>query len=165
MEIEKVHHTLEAFYRQDSRILILGTMPSRKSRALGFYYMHPQNRFWTVLCEVFQEPYPKSIEDKKAFLLRHHIALWDVLSSCDMVGSSDSSIQNPVPNDILGLLQKTKIEKIYTTGKKSYELYMRYCFATTKKEAVLLPSPSPANCRMPYEELKEHYQILREDDL
>lgn len=156
----KVYHTFPVYYNGNSEILILGSMPSVKSRELGFYYMHPQNRFWLVLSKVFKEEIPNSIDDKKDFLKKHKIALWDVIESCEIDGSSDSSIKKVKVNDIKWLLNKTKIKKIYTTGKKSYELYNKYCFENTGIEAICLYSTSPANCRIKVEELVENYQVI-----
>lgn len=161
-----VYHTLDSFYTFDSKILILGTIPSVKSRELGFYYMHPQNRFWKILSNVFQEEMPITIEDKKRFLKKYHIALWDVLASCEITGSSDSSIKQGKPNDILGLLKKTKITKIYTTGKIAHHLYMKYCYPITLIEDIPLLSPSPANCAFSFEDMVENYQQIKiENDL
>lgn len=158
--MSKVYHTFPVYYNDNSEILILGSMPSVKSRELGFYYMHPQNRFWLVLSKVFKEEIPISIDDKKDFLKKHKIALWDVIESCEIDGSSDSSIKKVKVNDIKWLLNKTKIKKIYTTGKKSYELYNKYCFENTGIEAICLYSTSPANCRVKLEKLVENYQVI-----
>ena len=141
-----VHHDLEPYYNEDSEVLILGSMPSIKSKELGFYYMHPQNRFWKTLARVYEEEIPLTIEEKKDFLKRHKIALWDTIQSCMIDNSSDSSITDVVPNDICWIMKQSHIHKIYTTGKKSYDLYRKYCFCDTKIEAEYLPSTSPANC-------------------
>ena len=119
----KVNHELAPIYEKDSELLILGTIPSVKSRELGFYYMHPQNRFWKVLAALKEEEVPETIEEKKYFLKKHKIALWDVLASCEIAKSSDSSIKNIKVNDIGRLLKETNIKKIYITGKKAYEIY------------------------------------------
>ncbi len=156
---ENVTHGLPAFYREDSEILILGTMPSVSSRQAGFYYMHPQNRFWRALSDALGEPPAHSTEDKKELLIRNRIALFDVLKSCDISGSSDSSIKNPVPNDISGLINKTQIKRVLVTGKTAERLYKRYCEADTGIPAGYLPSPSPANCALPYEKLAEAYRL------
>ena len=152
----KVTHELEPFYDKDSKILILGSIPSIKSRELGFYYMHPSNRFWQVLEKVFKE----KIIDKKAFLLKHHIALWDVIKECDIKSSSDSSIKNVKVNDINKLLKKTKINKIYTTGSKADSLYQKYIYPKTKIKNIALPSTSSANAKMKLETLVEEYKII-----
>ncbi len=160
---EYVTHEFGPFYQTDSKILILGSIPSKQSRIQGFYYGHPKNRFWKVLATVLNEPIPISIDDKKALLTRNKIALWDVLASCEIHGSSDSSITNPIPNDIVSLMKQCQIKKIYTTGKKSYQLYQKYCYPTTKIEAIYLPSTSPANCKKGIEqELINAYQKIKE---
>jgi len=155
-------HTFDAFYRKDSRILILGTMPSPKSREEGFYYAHSQNRFWRIMADLFTEKSFENVEEKMAFLEKYKIALWDVLFSCEIQGAEDSSIKNPQPNNINRILNEADIQAIFTTGKKAQELYRRYCLKKTKREAIALPSTSPANCRMTYEELLAEYrEILR----
>ncbi|MCF0111309.1 MAG: DNA-deoxyinosine glycosylase, partial [Erysipelotrichaceae bacterium] len=121
--MERVTHTLDPVYDTDSKILILGTMPSVKSREEGFYYAHPGNRFWAVLGCVFSCDCPVTVNQKKEFLKTHHIALWDVLQSCEIHGSGDASIRNIVTNPVEQLLPHTKITGIYTTGKKAYEIY------------------------------------------
>lgn len=143
---KKVYHELEPYYNTNSKVLILGSMPSVKSRELKFYYMHPQNRFWKTLAKVFDEDLPSSIDDKKDFLKRHKIALWDVVASCNMTGSSDSSISNVKVNNINKLLKETNVEKIFTLGRKAYNLYNKYLLPKTKKEALYLPSTSPLYC-------------------
>lgn len=160
---QQVTHSFDAYYNKDSKILILGSIPSIKSRELGFYYMHPQNRFWKVMSKVLQEKYPETIEDKKNLLKKNKIALWDVINSCDIENSSDSSISNVVPNDIASLLKKTYIKKIYVTGRKALELYQKYIYFTTGLEAIYLPSPSPANAILKEIDLIEKYQVIRSD--
>lgn len=158
--MEHVVHSIGSVYDNNSKILILGTFPSIQSRKTGFYYGNPQNRFWKVLSIVFHEKEPKTTEEKLEFLKKFHIALWDVIASCDIKGSSDSSIRNPIINDIASVLQNSKIDRIYTTGKKAYDLYNKYCYPTIKVEAIMLPSPSPANCTMSLEQLIEIYSCL-----
>lgn len=160
---QQVTHNFDAYYNKDSKILILGSIPSIKSRELGFYYMHPQNRFWKVMSKVLQEKYPETIEDKKNLLKKNKIALWDVINSCEIENSSDSSISNVVPNDIASLLKKTDIKKIYVTGRKALELYQKYIYFTTGLEAIYLPSPSPANAILKEIDLIEKYQVIRRD--
>lgn len=156
----QVNHEFGPYYNKDSEVLILGSIPSLKSRELGFYYMHPQNRFWKVMSDLFDEEFPVSILDKKLFLKRNKIALWDVLDSCDIEGSSDSSIKNPKVNDIKGLLLKSNVKFIFVTGKKALELYDKYCFPETKVKAIYLPSTSGANCAFSYEKLKKEYEKI-----
>ena len=156
-----VYHEFPPFYEKDSKILILGSIPSRKSRELGFYYMHPQNKFWKVLATLTKEPFPETIEEKKEFLKKYHIALWDVLDSCEISGSSDNSIKNPVVNDIEFLLKNSQITRIFTTGKKAYQLYQKYCYPKLKKEAISLPSTSSANiANYSFEDLLLTYEII-----
>lgn len=159
---EKIIHPFKPVYDKNSKILILGSLPSPKSREQGFYYGHPQNRFWKVLALVFEKPVPLTIEEKTLFVLTHHIALWDVIKSCKIKGASDSSISKVEVNDIGLLIKKSHIQYIVTTGKKAYALYQKYVFPMTKIEAICLPSTSPANCRMKEETLIEAYQILKE---
>lgn len=154
----RVTHEFEPFYDENSKILILGSIPSPKSRELGFYYMHPQNRFWKVISSVFGEDIPIPIEDKKQFLKKHNIALWDVLESCDIDGASDSSIKNPIPNDIEKILKNSKVERIYTTGKTAHKLYNKYILNKIGIEDICLSSTSPANVRMSLEDLVDEYK-------
>ena len=144
-EYQNIHHTFEPVYDENSRILILGSFPSVKSRENHFYYGHPQNRFWKVLASILEEAVPETIEEKKAMLLNHHIAIWDVIESCTILGSSDTSIKDVVVNDFTEILQNSKIEKIFVNGTKAYEVYHKYAEKKTGIKAVRLPSTSPAN--------------------
>ena len=162
MEVRRIVHPIEPVYDESSRILILGTMPSPKSREAGFYYSHPRNRFWPVLAALFEEPLPQSNEEKRALLLRHHVAVWDVIASCEIAGASDISIRNAVPNPIEELIAKTKIGAVYTTGQKAYQLYQKHCYPQTGIEAVPLPSTSPANAAMSLEKLIAAYRVILE---
>lgn len=148
----KVIHPLNPIYDNNSKVLILGTMPSVKSREESFYYANPKNRFWSTLSKVYNEEIGDSKEDKINFLLKHNIALFDVLKSCDISSSSDSSIKNPIPNDLSEILNNSNIKVIFTTGKKTYTLYMKLIYPLTNIEAICLPSPSPANCPRGIEE-------------
>lgn len=148
----KVKHTLKPIYDNNSKVLILGSIPSVKSREIGFYYGHPQNRFWTTLSRIYGEEIENTIDAKINFLKKHHIALFDVLKSCDIEGSSDTSIKNPVPNNLKPILKSSNIEAIFTTGKKAHQLYQKYCYPNTKIEDIVLPSTSPANCKKGIEE-------------
>lgn len=163
--MKKVIHEIPPFVEEDSTILILGSIPSVKSREAGFYYMHPQNRFWHVLTEVFQDAYPESLEDKKAFLKKHKIALYDVLDSCEIEGSQDSTIQNEIPTSLLPILKKSSIARIYTTGKTAYSLYQKYEEPYLGWKAVSLPSTSSLNASMKMDDLMNAYQVLRKKDL
>ncbi len=158
----RVTHTLSPIYDAASKILILGTMPSPKSREVGFYYGHPQNRFWRVMEALFDVSL-KCPKDQAAFLHEKHIALYDVLEACDIKGASDQSIARVVPADLEPLLSQSQIKSIYTTGKKAYQLYERYQYPLTGLHAVSLPSTSPANCRMSLDMLCEAYRIILKD--
>jgi len=148
-------HTLEPVFDENSRILILGTFPSVKSREAAFYYAHPQNRFWKVMAKLLDVSLPDTIEDKKSMLLGHGIAIWDVIQSCDITGSSDASILNVIPNDLSKILKASKVKRIFANGHKAYELYHRYCIQTIGMEITALPSTSPANARVTLDELSD----------
>lgn len=155
-----VVHPLEPVFDGNSRILILGTMPSPKSRETGFYYNHPQNRFWKIMAKLFDEPLPQSNEEKRALVLRHNIALWDVLAECRIEGASDATIAECVPNDIGYILEKAPIESIYCTGTKAYELYAKYCEQACGITATKLPSTSSANASMSLDDLIREYKVI-----
>ena len=155
------HESIPPFINDDSTILILGSLPSFKSREDGFFYAHPQNRFFKALAGVFNEEITNDIDDRKVFLKRHKIALYDVIYECDIVGSSDASIKNVKAIDLKGLLQKhPNIKKIFTTGKKAKDLYDKYLKPTVDIEAIPLPSSSAANANMSLEKLIEEYKII-----
>ena len=160
MIAKQVHHPLAPVYDKDCRVLFLGTMPSPQSRADGFYYAHPRNRFWPVLAGIFGEPIPEGTEARRDFCLCHHIALWDVLASCVISGAADGSIREPKANSIETLLQFASIKAIFTTGRKAYDLYNRFCLPNTGKKAFLLPSTSPANCACSLADLKKAYRVI-----
>lgn len=158
MEYEHVTHTFGPVYDENSRILILGSMPSVKSREQQFYYGHPQNRFWKVLSAVFDENVPVSIDEKRAFLIKNHVALWDVIESCDIIGSSDSSIRNVTANDMEVILKNADIRAIFVNGGKANELFVKYCrkyVREDKPKLVKLPSTSPANAAWSLERLTD----------
>ena len=146
-------HPFPPLYDSESEILILGSFPSVKSREQKFFYGHKQNRFWKVMAAVLETAVPETIEEKKKMLYRHHIALWDSIYSCDIIGSSDSSIKNAVPNDFSFILKTAPIRQIYTNGGTAYKLYHKYCEKVTGFEAVKLPSTSPANASYSLERL------------
>lgn len=161
MEEARQTHEFGPAYHLDSRIFILGSFPSVKSREIGFYYGHPKNRFWKLLADLYQEDEPDTVADKKAFLKKHQIALWDVIESCDITGSSDSSIRNVKLNDIGRILKETDIKAIYANGKKAEHLYKKYVEPVTGREIISLPSTSPANAAFTMERLKDSWkQIL-----
>ena len=162
MAYETVYHTFGPLYDAQSRVLILGSMPSPKSREVGFFYGHPQNRFWPVLAAVLGEPAPETVEQKRALALRRHIAMWDVLASCEIEGASDAAIRNPVPNDLTGLLAQTQVHTIFCTGAASHKLYTKLCQPMTGMPAVRLPSTSPANAAWSRARLEAAYAVIRE---
>lgn len=161
-EYEHVVQPFAPVYDEYSKVLILGSLPSVKSREQGFYYGHPQNRFWKVTAAVFGEPVPETIEEKKAMLLRNRLAVWDVIESCDIIGSSDSSVKNAEAADVAGLLSSSAIERVYVNGALAGKLYDRYLFEKTGIAAVRLPSTSPANARWNLEALIESWRIIGE---
>ncbi|MCI8583743.1 MAG: DNA-deoxyinosine glycosylase [Dorea sp.] len=153
-EYQHIRHGFEPIYDESSRILILGTLPSVKSREQQFYYGHPQNRFWKLLAGLVEESnVPASIQEKTQFLLKHRIAIWDVIAECDIIGSSDSSIKNVVPADLTRILNVAPIQGIYANGTKAYELYMKYSYEKTGRKIEKLPSTSPANAAFQMERL------------
>lgn len=157
MERERQRHTIEPVYNEESRVLILGSFPSVKSRETAFFYGHPQNRFWRVLAAVLEEDVPRSVEEKAAMLLRHGVALWDVIASCEISGSSDASITKVVPNNLGRILRTASIRRIFCCGGTAQRYYHRYCEADWGA-AEKLPSTSPANARCTEEELTEFYR-------
>ena len=156
MGMKRIFHTLEPVFDENSKVLILGTLPSPKSRETGFYYGHKQNRFWRVLAAVFDEAVPFSVEEKKAFVLAKHVALWDVCASCLISGASDSSIKDPVFNDFSLITSVAHINAVFTTGKTAFSLYRK----ATGETPFLLPSPSPANCAVKFDALVEAYKTI-----
>ena len=155
-------HNIEPVYNDKSKVLILGSFPSVKSREQQFFYGHPQNRFWRVLSEVFGCPLPQNISEKKAMLLAHQVAVWDVIASCSIEGSSDASIRDVRPNDISRILETADIQKIFANGAKAHDLYRGYIYPVTQREIIKLPSTSPANAAYSVERLagiwKEAFQ-------
>ena len=160
MTTQTVVHNIPPLYNSDSRVLLLGSIPSPKSREVGFFYGHPQNPFWRVLAAVLGEELPATIAEKRAMCLKHHIALWDTIARCDIAGASDTSIKNAVPNDIGRLLRESKIERIFATGGKSAELYRKLVEPRTHVPITQLPSTSPANAAWSLERLVEGYRVI-----
>lgn len=151
-------HPVEALFNENSKILILGTFPSVKSREAKFFYGHPQNRFWRVMARLCDAELPQTVEDKKNLILDNHFALWDVIHSCDVEGSADSSIKNVVPNDISVILKNSKVSRIFVNGKKAESLYKKYLEKETGITAVCLPSTSPANASWSEDRLTEYWR-------
>ncbi len=153
-------HPIPPLFSKTSTILILGSFPSVKSRETGFFYGHPQNRFWRVIAELFDEEIPQTIAEKKELILSHNLALWDVIASCEIVGSSDSAIKNVVPNDLLPILQNSKVNKIFVNGKTAEKYYRKYIEPKTGIPAICLPSTSPANAAWNTERLKQAWSVI-----
>ncbi len=158
---ESVQHPFPPLYDSRSEILILGSFPSVKSRVQRFFYGHPQNRFWRVTAAVFGCEVPQTIEDKRAFLLEHHVALWDVIASCEITGSSDSSIRNVQPNDLTPILAAANIRQIYVNGGTAAKYYDKYQKPVLLREAVRLPSTSPANAAWSLARLTDAWKVIR----
>ncbi len=161
MNKQEYHHITQPFdpvFDGDSKVLILGSLPSVKSRENGFYYGNPQNRFWKVMAAILGEPNPETIPEKRAMLLAHGIAIWDVIESCDIIGSSDSSIKNVTPADLSRILSGAEIEQIFTNGGTAGRLYRRYEEKLTGMPAVGLPSTSPANAAWNLTRLTDTWQ-------
>lgn len=161
--MESLYHTIEPLFDEKSKVLILGSFPSPKSREAGFFYGHPQNRFWRVMEVITDNPPLDGIESKTAFLKKHHIAMWDVCRSCIITGASDTSIKNAEPNDIGMILKNADIKNIYTTGKKAFSLYQKLVYPMVGRKAICLPSTSPANCACNFEKLVEAYSVILSD--
>lgn len=157
MDATTVTHEIQPVFDSRSRVLLLGTMPSPASREQGFYYGHPQNRFWRVLAAIFDEPAPRTIEEKRDMLLRHHIALWDVLASCEIEGASDASIRDAQPNDLARIFDAADIRAVFATGTKAGELYRKLIEPTLDAPCTTLPSTSPANAKMKLADLIDAY--------
>ncbi len=160
MERTRLTHPFPPVCDGNSKILILGSFPSAASRGVNFFYGHPRNRFWKVMERLFSEPVPDDIEGRRAFLLRHRVALWDSIASCTIVGSSDSSIRDVSPNKISELLEKAPIEKIFCNGKTSHACYEKYVFPETGVHAAALPSTSPANAAYSLDRLAAEWREL-----
>lgn len=163
-DTKRLVHPVSPVYNSESKILILGTFPSVKSREGEFFYHHPQNRFWKVLSAVFDDKLPETIEEKKRFLLRNHIALWDVVHSCEITGSADSTIKNVIPNDISPILSQADIKKIYANGNTAYSLYQKFLYEKVRRNIIRLPSTSPANASFSLDRLIEAWKCIRDYD-
>ena len=156
-----IQHPFPPLYDEHSEILILGSFPSVKSREQHFFYGHPQNRFWRVTAAVFGADIPQTIAEKRAFLLQNHIALWDVIASCEIEGSSDSSIRSVTPNDLTPILAAAKIRQIYVNGGTAAKYYDKYQKPRLGRDALRLPSTSPANAAWNPERLIKAWQVIR----
>lgn len=157
MNPQQLVHDIAPVYDARSRVLLLGTFPSPKSRETGFFYGHPQNRFWTVIARVLEETPPQTVAQKKSLLLRRGIALWDVLRACEITGARDDSIREAKPNDLRPIFQTADIQAVFTTGQKAFQLYKKYLQPVWIRPALVLPSTSPANCACGMEQLVKAY--------
>ena len=157
-----LNHPFPTLYYENSKVLILGSFPSVNSRDQNFFYGHPQNRFWKVVSAVMDTDTPVTIEEKSNFLHENHIALWDVIASCDITGSSDSSIKNVVENDLTDILKNADIRQIFVNGKTAEKYYNKYIRNTIGREAVCLPSTSPANAGWRVEKLVDAWSVIKE---
>ncbi len=155
-----IHHPFPPLYNENSKILILGSFPSVKSREQLFFYGHPQNRFWKVVSTIYGCDTPNTVDEKKRFLHSNGIALWDVIASCEIIGSSDSSIKNAVPNDLSEILNSADIREIFVNGKTAEKYYNKYTKPVTGRSAVCLPSTSPANAAWTFEKLVDAWKII-----
>ena len=158
MEYTRITHPFPPVYDAYSRVLILGSLPSVRSRAEGFFYGHPRNRFWPLLARLLEEPVPVTIEEKRALALRHHIALWDVILSCEIRGSADSSIRHAVPTDLSPILAAAPVRAVFCNGQTAGAYYRRYQAPLTGREAIVLPSTSPANAACSMDRLADAWQ-------
>lgn len=159
---EMFTHTFEPIFDKNSEILVLGSFPSVKSRENNFYYAHPQNRFWRVVASVYSCPVPKTVEEKKNMLLSNKIAVWDVIKSCEITGSADSTIKSVIPNDLSEILSVADIKKIYANGKTAQSLYNKCIKKNTGFDIISLPSTSPANAAYSLEKLIKEWKIINE---
>ena len=161
-ELRLITHPLPPVFDEHSRILILGSFPSVKTREMGFFYGHPQNRYWKVLTALYGDDFPETVEERKNFLLRHHIAAWDVIYSCEIRGSSDASIRNVTPTDLTLILDHAPVKKIFVNGKTAEKMYRKYTEERIGRPAVCLPSTSPANAAWSLERLIDAWSVVLE---
>ena len=157
---EHIIHPFGPLYDKNSRVLILGSLPSVKSREQNFFYGHPQNRFWPLIAKLFNEKTPSTTEEKKKLILKHHLALWDTIYSCDIIGSSDSSIKNVEPTDLKQIIDNSKVERIFCNGGTSGKYFHRYQEKTLGIKAETLPSTSPANAAWSLDRLAEAWKVI-----
>lgn len=155
-----VVHSINPVYNHNSKILILGSLPSKKSREAGFYYSHSQNRFWKVMEIIFNEEIPSDISSRIGFLLKNRIAMWDVVSECTIQGSADASIKKVIVNDFSQIFMTANISAIFLTGKTAYNLYKKYCSNNYNEPYYLLPSTSSANCAVSIDRLAAEYSVI-----
>ena len=161
-ETANIIHPIPPLYDENSRVLILGSFPSVKSREAMFFYGHPQNRFWKLMALLFDADIPSTVEEKKRLVLSHGIAMWDTIHSCTITGSSDSSIKDVVPNDLSVILNNSRVKRIFCNGAASHRLYQKYIYPINNIPAQKLPSTSPANAAWSLEKLAEEWKIICE---
>ncbi len=154
-------HPIPPLYGKNSKILILGSFPSVKSREAEFFYGHPQNRFWSVIAAVLGKEKPKTIEEKKRLILENNLALWDVIGSCEIVGSADSTISNVTANDLSVIISNSSVDRIFVNGKTAEKYYNKYTYPKTGIKAVCLPSTSPANAAWNFEKLVDAWKLIK----
>lgn len=159
---EIINHGIDPVWNENSSVLILGSFPSVKSRETSFFYGHKQNRFWRVIAELFCCEVPETVDDKKQLLLKNRIALWDVIASCEITGSSDSSIRNVTANNIVPIINSSRIKAIFTNGATADRLYNRYIYPQTRIKSVKLPSTSPANAAKSFDKLLSDWAIVKD---
>ena len=158
---EHIIHPIPPTFDERSEVLILGSFPSVKSREMGYFYGHKQNRFWKIVSALYGEAVPMTVEERRSFLLRHRIAAWDVIASCTITDSSDSSIKDVVPNDLSVILEGSAVKRVFVNGRKAEEYYKKYQEPLTGIKAVCLPSSSPANAAWSLERLIEAWSIIK----
>ena len=161
-ETANIIHPIPPLYDANSRVLILGSFPSVKSREAMFFYGHPQNRFWKLMALLFEAEAPSTVEEKKRLVLSHGIAMWDTIHSCTITGSSDSSIKDVVPNDLSVILNNSRVKRIFCNGAASHRLYQKYIYPINNIPAQKLPSTSPANAAWSLDRLAEAWKIICE---
>lgn len=155
-------HPIPPLFDENSKTLILGSFPSVKSREAAFFYGHPQNRFWSVLSQLHGVPKPETVEEKKKLVLENNLALWDVIASCEIVGSSDSSITDVTANDLSIIIENSKVDRIFVNGKTAEKYYNKFTYPKTRIKAICLPSTSPANAAWKLEKLVDAWKIIKE---
>ena len=160
-ETKNIIHPFPPLYDENSKILILGSSPSVKSREAMFFYGHPQNRFWRVIAALYGEEAPQNIDEKKRLILSHNLALWDSIQSCTITGSSDSSVKDVVPNDLFLIINNSKVDRVFCNGALSHKMYMKFIFPLTNIKAVKLPSTSPANAAYSLDRLIEEWKVIK----
>lgn len=154
-------HPIPPLFSKESHTLILGSFPSVKSREAEFFYGHPQNRFWTVIAKIYGQVKPLTVDDKKKLILENNLALWDVIESCEIEGSADSTINNVTANDLSIILNNSKIDRIFVNGKTAEKYYNKYTYPKTEIKAICLPSTSPANAAWSIDRLVESWKIIK----